>query len=149
MTGNPSHNFTLTIPSLALDAAIAVQCSAFHIIPFLVAEEFPLFRFAARCCVPQPDVTAITIRPEEFARIVLASDGLWDVVTEALVLKTIQYIPNPKLAAEKIALLAWQKRLDRLIKSDDITVLVVDVHSMSKDRIMTDHPQASSGCVII
>jgi hypothetical protein len=34
-----------------------------------------------RACLPLPDITAITIPPHTHARFVIASDGMWDVVS--------------------------------------------------------------------
>lgn len=37
-------------------------------------------RGAARACVPTPDITTTFVHPKDRGRIIIASDGVWDVV---------------------------------------------------------------------
>eukprot|EP01041_Mallomonas_annulata_P010065 gene10065-20976_t len=85
-------------------------------------------RYGPRSCIPVPDITAITIPANQHARFVLASDGLWDVMDESTAQGVVMSIQDAKLAARKLAQLAWHRRFNQSMRLDDITVLVVDVN---------------------
>lgn len=84
-------------------------------------------RYGPRSCVPQPDVSAVTVAPNEHARFVLASDGLWDVLKEKHIRPIIFDTRNPIEMADQLAKMAVQKRFQNHIQMDDITVIVVDI----------------------
>eukprot|EP01041_Mallomonas_annulata_P012530 gene12530-26395_t len=88
-------------------------------------------RYGARSCVCVPDISALTLAPNEYARFVLASDGLWDVVSVEAVQTVVMGSRDPSQIARKLALMAWHKRVSKSIRMDDITVLVVDVNPES------------------
>eukprot|EP01041_Mallomonas_annulata_P003717 gene3717-7384_t len=85
-------------------------------------------RYGARSCVCVPDISALTLAPNEYARFVLASDGLWDVVSVEAVQTVVMGSRDPSQIARKLALMAWHKRVSKSIRMDDITVLVVDIN---------------------
>ena len=85
-------------------------------------------RYGPRCCVALPDVTALTIHANEFARFIIASDGMWDVVTVETVNEIAESISDPHRLARRLATAAYNQRLNEHIRLDDITVIVVDVN---------------------
>jgi hypothetical protein len=85
-------------------------------------------RLAARACIPNPDVTSIDISAQKFARFIVASDGLWDVVTSQAAADLIAGISDPKYAAEVLVQAGRKGRKKHQKRMDDITVSVVDVH---------------------
>eukprot|EP01041_Mallomonas_annulata_P013836 gene13836-29431_t len=85
-------------------------------------------RLGPASCIPVPDITGITIPANQHARFVLASDGIWDVLSVEQVQAIALRCKDAGKAAHKIARLAWTKRLHEVGHMDDITVLVVDVN---------------------
>jgi len=85
-------------------------------------------RYGPRCCVATPDISAVTIPHDQHARFVLASDGLWDVITIQKTQDTVFSILEASKVAKKLADKALEKRVRQEIKIDDITVIVVDIH---------------------
>ena len=83
---------------------------------------------ASRACVPQPECRAFRVERGGWRRVVLASDGLWDVVSREKVAKVAWRAKSANDAAASLAELAWtvsHQRFERL--KDDTTVLVVDL----------------------
>lgn len=97
-----------------------------------------------RSCVCQPDISAVTILPNDHARFVLASDGLWDVLSENKLKSIIYTVEDPTEMAKFLATIAYKKRLARRgLKADDITVIVVDINP----SLMT-FSKHGSACII-
>jgi serine/threonine protein phosphatase PrpC len=76
------------------------------------------------------DITATTVFPDQFARLVIASDGVWDVIDNDTVRRYGMYYAykEPKDFASFLAVKARRRREKYLLKIDDITVIVVDVN---------------------
>ena len=98
-------------------------------------------RYGPRGCFGVPDVKAVTVLPNQHARFVIATDGLWDVVPSEYIrcnaLRS-KYV-NPKVFANALAQKARKLRERQGLRMDDITVIVVDVNGgdandMSKFR---------------
>jgi hypothetical protein len=85
-------------------------------------------KYGPRRCAAVPDVTVAHIPPEEFGRFVLASDGVWDVLSSADVGKVVFAAMDPDEVAFRIALLAQVRRSSQKKREDDISVIVVDVN---------------------
>lgn len=85
-------------------------------------------RYGPRCCVATPDISAVTIPHDQHARFVLASDGLWDVLSVKSVESLIFSVKNPTKVAPNLAELAYRSRIEKNIRMDDITVIIVDLH---------------------
>ena len=75
-----------------------------------------------------PDVSTITITAGQHGRFLLSSDGLWDVLTIEAAMYIALTTRDPIIAAKKLARKACELRLQRGMKSDDITIIVVDVN---------------------
>ena len=61
------------------------------------------------------------------SRIIIGSDGLWDVFTNEKAIAFIKSIRDPRRAAAKLAKEAYNLRLYGGLSKDDITVFVVNV----------------------
>jgi serine/threonine protein phosphatase PrpC len=85
-------------------------------------------KYAARCVVPIPDISVVTIRPNEFARFVICSDGVWDVMDMADLLRMAFAARAAEEMSMRIALEAQARRVSRRVRMDDISVIVVDVN---------------------
>jgi len=85
---------------------------------------------AADLVVPQPDIMTFTVGPHDFERVVLASDGLWDVVSTADVATVCRRSANPQLAADRLLRMAKEAYQRRGVSGfrDDTTILVVDIN---------------------
>ena len=76
-----------------------------------------------------PDISAITLPPGEYARFILATDGVWDVLTESNVMNIVSGERNPIHAAKQLSRIAFQKRMSTGTRHDDITVCVIDINA--------------------
>eukprot|EP00607_Mallomonas_marina_P007995 CAMPEP_0182417266 /NCGR_PEP_ID=MMETSP1167-20130531/1693_1 /TAXON_ID=2988 /ORGANISM="Mallomonas Sp, Strain CCMP3275" /LENGTH=416 /DNA_ID=CAMNT_0024590685 /DNA_START=49 /DNA_END=1296 /DNA_ORIENTATION=- len=85
-------------------------------------------RYGPRSCIAVPDISAVTIPAGHHARFVLASDGLWDVLTVEKVRALVYRHKNVQKVASLLSCRAWSKRRHLSMRPDDITVLVVDVN---------------------
>ena len=85
-------------------------------------------RWGPRSVVAVPDVTAITIHSDQFARFVLCSDGVCSVLTP----EEMRRLAFSSISAEETSLLisehARSRRISRRLTNDDISVIVVDVN---------------------
>jgi len=84
--------------------------------------------FAARSVIAVPDIVSFEVPKGEYARFVLGSDGVFDVMDSPDIAKFINRIPSPAKAAQKLAAHAKQKRLYAGLTADDITVMIVDIN---------------------
>lgn len=106
-------------------------------------------RYGPRCCRGVPDLRAVTIPPNQFARFVLASDGVWDVITSENI-RCCALLPkykNPKTFSDYIAATAVRKRRRLGMRLDDVTVVCVDVNSVEQESIR--HVSSKKGFQLI
>jgi serine/threonine protein phosphatase PrpC len=85
-------------------------------------------RHAARTCVCTPDITKLTVRPQEYARFILASDGLWDVMSSSKAQSIVQNVINPADASRVLVRKVRMLRQEEGLRMDDITCVVVDIN---------------------
>jgi len=78
-------------------------------------------------CIPLPDVLAFDVFGGEYVRCVIASDGLWDVVSLSSITKVVNRHSSPELVARALVEKAFKKRESKRLRMDDITVQVIDV----------------------
>lgn len=103
-------------------------------------------RSAARCCVCTPEVSVINVARGEFVRLVLASDGLWDVIKTHQVIAPIRKIVDTQEAAKELASYARHLRENARIRIDDITCLVIDINPEANPALQPD--MANCKCLI-
>ena len=82
---------------------------------------------AARGCVATPEISTHRILAGGSARIVVCSDGVWDVFDSLKAMKTIRSSRAVDNAARKLCTVAREKREFSGISLDDISTIVVDV----------------------
>lgn len=82
---------------------------------------------AARGCVATPEISTHRILAGGSARIVVCSDGVWDVFDSLRAMKTIRSSRAVDDAARKLCTVAREKREFSGISLDDISTIVVDV----------------------
>ena len=87
---------------------------------------------AARCCIAEPEFCTLLVAPTQRARLIIASDGMWDVYAneEAEQLSRGTRMDAPKTTAECATLLVTRALEDRTfdgLSADDITAVVVDI----------------------
>ena len=94
-------------------------------------------RYGPRSCCGVPEITEVTIPMGKHARFVLATDGVWDVITKEMVRRTALQprFANPSEYSTYLALKAQQLRFNAQIKTDDITVIVVDINAAAFDEV--------------
>ena len=87
-------------------------------------------RYGPRSCVGIPDVCAITIPATRHVRIIIASDGFWDVVStkEVRCRALLPQYANAKYFAMEMVKKAERRRTRLRIRMDDITVICIDIH---------------------
>lgn len=85
-------------------------------------------RDAARSVIATPEIKDIELEHSVYARIVLASDGVFDAVSSAAVAKFVRKYKDPQRAALKLVKYAKEKRLYSGKGIDDITAIVFDIN---------------------
>jgi serine/threonine protein phosphatase PrpC len=90
-------------------------------------------RGAARCCIAEPEFCTMLVAPGERGRVILASDGMWDVYTneEADTIARGTRMDGVRTSADAAALLARRAQEDRSfdgLSPDDITIIVLDIN---------------------
>ena len=90
-------------------------------------------RGAARCCIPEPEFTTKMVAPCQKARVIIASDGMWDVYEdeESETISRGSMIDLPRTSDAAAMLLAKRAQEDRSfdgLAPDDITVVVCDLY---------------------
>mmetsp|Transcript_39295 Transcript_39295/g.87432 ORF Transcript_39295/g.87432 Transcript_39295/m.87432 type:complete len:468 (-) Transcript_39295:944-2347(-) len=74
-------------------------------------------------CTAEPEITYMTLRPFVDCYLVIASDGVWDVLTNEQVCQLVSSAEDPKVACFHVldaALMEWEERL----AADNISVVV-------------------------
>lgn len=94
---------------------------------------------AARSISCEPEITEATCPVG--ARVVVASDGMWDVISNERAASIIRRIRDPRKAARKLVAMAEKLRLYNGRRTDDVTVTVIEVcapsNGPSSDEIST------------
>jgi len=88
-------------------------------------------RYGPRSCVGIPDIKSLTIPSNQFTRLIIASDGLFDVITNNQIkLSALKSkYKDPNVYAKHLVNKAIRYRNNQGLRLDDITVLCVDIHS--------------------
>mmetsp|Transcript_20739 Transcript_20739/g.36254 ORF Transcript_20739/g.36254 Transcript_20739/m.36254 type:complete len:468 (-) Transcript_20739:285-1688(-) len=103
--------------------------------------------YAARSVIADPDIVSFTIPKGEYARFVLASDGIFEVLGTQEVARFVSKISSPSKAAAKLAAHAKQKRLYGGMAPDDITAIVVDINPMMRRNFKTSNLSKQTGLI--
>ncbi len=90
-------------------------------------------RGAARCCIAEPEFTTQLVEPGQKARVIVASDGMWDVYAddESETISRGTRMDGLRSSADAASLLAKRAQEDRSfdgLSPDDITIIVIDIH---------------------
>ena len=83
---------------------------------------------ASRACIPHPSILRFELPRGAHARIVIASDGLWDFATHAKAATLVRAAKSAQAAADRLTRLAWETshaKFERL--KDDTTAIVVEL----------------------
>ena len=86
-------------------------------------------RYGPRRCIFLPEISATTVAHDEPVRAVLASDGLWDVLSVAQVAEILSVNFDPEKAAAQLTSTALKLRKKNKLRLDDISVIVIDINS--------------------
>ena len=97
--------------------------------------------------LPQPQMARSRVGAEEHHRVIIASDGLWDVVSHEKCMELCRGAPTVQAAAEALveaAKVVYLEHRQLELPGDDTTVLVVDLNP-SQLAFVEPPPVASSG----
>ena len=96
--------------------------------------------FGPRSCVAIPETSATLVPSGMFARFILASDGFWDVASLETVRKCAlkRKFRDPLVLAKHLADKGKRYRINRSFRSDDITVLIVDINPNEMITVTSD-----------
>jgi len=103
---------------------------------------------AARSCIPEPELRRFTIARGTHSRLLLASDGLWDVISPAQACRLVRGAATAQRAADLLLGMAERisnEKFGRL--KDDTTVLVVDV-DLRTEAMRQAAKREGSCCVV-
>ena len=84
-------------------------------------------KYGPRCCVAVPEVTLAVVSFRDRVRLVIASDGVWDVLSEKNVQPVVLGDSDLSEAAEQICVAARDMRLALGLRMDDISAIVVEI----------------------
>jgi len=99
---------------------------------------------ASRAMVPHPELQHFQVGPGAFQRVVLASDGVWDFVSEAEAACAVRNARTAQAAADALVRLASAKSMAKLNRlKDDTSCVVVD---LNPSRRAFEPAAAASGC---
>eukprot|EP00629_Pelagomonadales_sp_RCC1024_P008726 CAMPEP_0119273626 /NCGR_PEP_ID=MMETSP1329-20130426/10790_1 /TAXON_ID=114041 /ORGANISM="Genus nov. species nov., Strain RCC1024" /LENGTH=436 /DNA_ID=CAMNT_0007273855 /DNA_START=189 /DNA_END=1499 /DNA_ORIENTATION=+ len=103
---------------------------------------------ASRAVIPEPDCHAWPIPSEGafYERVVLASDGLWDLIDFAGAEAICRKVPEPQACAERLLRVAKTESGRRGYRGlkDDTTILVID---LNPNRVAVQ-PEAGCACAV-
>lgn len=85
-------------------------------------------RYGPRSCIALPDISAVTVLKDEYVRLVMASDGVWDVIKNTEVRDMVFDDESPEECAIKLVNRAHHERVVRGMRVDDITAIVIDIN---------------------
>lgn len=88
-------------------------------------------KFGPRSCIAVPEIATINVPKSQFVRFILASDGFWDVASYETVRRAAmkRKYSDPRVLAKHLADKGKRYRNKKLMRADDITVMVVDVNA--------------------
>jgi serine/threonine protein phosphatase PrpC len=92
-------------------------------------------KYGPRSCIPYPDVSLLTIQKNERTRIILATDGVWDILGNDDIATYIMKYQDPQNMADCIARHAQEQRRVKQMRRDDITVIVVDINNPHQAQV--------------
>jgi serine/threonine protein phosphatase PrpC len=85
-------------------------------------------RHAARTCICTPEITKLAVLPGEYVRFILASDGLWDVMSSDRAVHAVRNMTDTTRAADYLVKKALKIRNHEGMRVDDITCVVIDIN---------------------
>jgi len=94
-------------------------------------------RDGPRSCISTPDIVDARINKYDAARIIVASDGVWDVFNQEGVHAVASLAFASQRAANDLVIAARAGRHFHHLHADDITAIVLDVNMT--DRVHSDH----------
>jgi len=101
---------------------------------------------AARAMIPHPHIERFTVPPDGHMRVVLASDGLWDVISDADVSLELRNAISARVAMEQLARVATKICMQRFGKmKDDTSIICVDMNPSGRPVV----PVKAEGCCVV
>jgi serine/threonine protein phosphatase PrpC len=90
--------------------------------------------YGPRCVISEPDIVTLRAPASQRARFILASDGVFDVMSSEEAAKCVEAYSDPVKAAAKLCSVAKSKRLYGGRSADDITAIVTDINQKPPRR---------------
>lgn len=84
-------------------------------------------KYGPRCCIAVPEVTLAVVSFRDRVRLVIASDGVWDVLSEKNIQPVVLSDSDLSDAAEQICTAARDTRQTLGLRMDDISAIVVEI----------------------
>lgn len=88
--------------------------------------------YGPRSVISEPEIITLRASAEQSARFIIASDGVWDVMSTDDAAKCVEAYSDPVKAAAKLCTVSKSKRLYGGRSSDDITAVVIDINRKSR-----------------
>ena len=97
--------------------------------------------------VPHPQIESFEVTPDKWTRVLIASDGLWDVCEYESAVRLARECVSPQEAAAALLVFAQREYAERGKKGvgDDVTVLCVD---LNPSRLPFKYPPMSSSSLL-
>lgn len=84
-------------------------------------------KYGPRSCIAAPEVTYLAVDSRSSARVVIASDGLWDVVSVERARQFVFSDAKVDAVAVRLCAAAVEARRERKVRADDVGVIVVEI----------------------
>lgn len=78
--------------------------------------------------LPIAEISAMTVPANKFARFVMSSDGVWEVMSVEEARRTVMKYSRPGELALVLSEMALGRRIMQGIRIDDISTIVVDIN---------------------
>lgn len=100
--------------------------------------------------IPQPEVLRFEVRHGQHVRVVICSDGVWDLVTLSEAAALARRAPSAHDAARRIADKARTRSLSKFDRlKDDTTCVVVDLNPSRQPVSPPDGGAGPGGCCAV
>ena len=108
-------------------------------------------RNAARTCVCVPDFYKIIIPKGEYARVLLGSDGMWDVMPNTMAASYSLKQKELQQASQFVVYRARELREEAPMRIDDITCIVIDINTpdiQTQNTATTGGEDTECSCIV-
>jgi len=104
----------------------------------------------SRALIPHPEIAEFVVRTDEHARVVLASDGLWDFVPVDEAAAIVRRAKTVQSGADTLLSLAKRRSCSKFnFLKDDTTVLLIDLNPSDVAPVPVEGASGTAACCTV